>query len=222
MEHPVREGDTLLRPVRSNTPLVQSVLGQLEAAGAEWAPRPLGVDQQRGLEIVSWIPGQAATSAEEVDLIRLVEMVRTLHDVTAMLVDAECVIHDDLQPRNIVLDNRQPVGLIDWEQARPGRRVEDVADLCWSFIEPKPGIDPFELARGWRGVLDSYGLDDRHLLVPTMLSRMQVCYVDIEREAASGSKRHQELADNGDHLAIRSMLGWVLENHRTISNAIAS
>ena len=161
-----------------NTALVLDVLRRVEAAGATWAPRARGIDD--GYEVLSWLDGDTPTDATEIDLDALVRMVRELHDLTAPLaagfVDgAECLIHDDLQPRNVVVRDGRPVGLIDWEQARPGRRIEDVADLCWSFVEPVPGSDPVEIGRRWRGVLDTYGLDDpadRAAIVPTALARM--------------------------------------------------
>jgi Ser/Thr protein kinase RdoA (MazF antagonist) len=221
-DSPRRSGGAVRRPVRPNTMFVQRVLRHLEDAGAPWAPRPLGIDEQ-GLEVVSWIPGETATTGEQVDVLALARIVRELHDVTVDLVDpSECVVHDDLQPRNIVVRSGRPVGLIDWEQARPGRRVEDVANLCWSFIEPRPERDPSEIGRRWRLVIDAYALDDRHLLVPTVLARTDACADAIERCAARGSPRHQTLAARGDHLAIRAMHRWVAQNDRALQSAVTA
>jgi tRNA A-37 threonylcarbamoyl transferase component Bud32 len=219
---PLRRGSTVRCPVRENTAFVQRVLHHLEDAGATWAPRALGIDEQ-GLEVVSWIPGETATTGEQVDVLALAQIVRDLHDLTADLVDgSECVIHDDLQPRNTVVRGGRPIGLIDWEQARPGRRVDDVAHLCWSFIEPTAESDPSEIGRRWRLVIDAYALDDRSLVVPTVLSRMDTCAEDIEREAARGSTRHEALAERGDHLGIRAMHRWVAENERLLQAALAA
>jgi Phosphotransferase enzyme family len=204
---------------------VQRVLRHLEDAGTPWAPRPLGIDEQ-GLEVVSWIPGETATTGEQVDVLALARIVRDLHDLTVDLVglvdSSECVVHDDLQPRNTVVRGGRPVGLIDWEQARPGRRVEDVANLCWSFIEPTPESDPSEIGRRWRLVVDAYALDDRNLLVPTVLARTDVCAEAIERCAARGSPRHQTLAARGDDLAIRAIHRWVAENDRPLQSALTA
>ena len=208
------------RPVRPNTAFVLRVLRHVEATGATWAPRALGIDEH-GLEVVSWIRGETPGSGDEVDVLALARIVRELHDLTEDLVEgSECVIHDDIQPRNAVVQGRRPVGLIDWEQARPGRRVDDVANLCWSFIEPTAGSDPSEISRRWRLVVDAYGLDDRALLVPTVLARMVTCAEDIEREAARGSTRHQSLAERGDHDAIRAMHRWVSEHARLLHRAL--
>ena len=220
VDSPIRRGSTVHRPARGNTEFTQRLLSHLEDSGAGWSPRALGFDEE-GREVVTWIPGEVATSGEEVDMTELARIVRDLHDLTNGLVAGfECVIHDDLQPRNTIVRERRPVGLIDWEQARPGRRVEDVANLCWSFAEPTPDGDREHVAQQWRSVVDAYGLDEREAVVSTVLSRMAVCAEDIEREPARGSARHRALAERGDHLAIGSMRAWVVTNAKFLQSAL--
>jgi len=219
---PIRVGDTVRRPARANSGFVQGVLLHLERAGVAWSPRALGLDEQ-GRETLSWINGTAAASGADVDLAELARMVREFHDRTAGFArDSECVIHDDLQPRNVIVERTHPIGLIDWEQARPGRRVEDVANLCWAFVEPTPGSDPHDIARQWRFIVDAYSLDRPEELVPTVLSRMAVCVDDIERNAAQGSVRHRRLADLGHHDGIRAMHAWTMDHRRLLEGAITS
>jgi aminoglycoside phosphotransferase (APT) family kinase protein len=209
-------GDTVRRSQNENTALVQRVLRRLEAAGVAWAPRHLGIDEEER-EVLSWIPGQRASSGGQIDLFLLAGIVRQLHDLTAGLVEGfECVIHDDLQPRNVVVHDRVPVGLIDWKQARPGRRVEDVAKLCWSFIEPTPERDPVDLGKRWRHLVGEYGLETPDDVVATVLAQTEACAEDIEREAARQSVRHQALANRGDHLALRTMHSWAVANEHAL------
>ena len=222
VDHPLRIGKTVRRARSENTAFVQRVLRLLEDAGAAWAPRGLGIDEL-GREVVSWIPGHTAASGDEIDLIPLAGVVRQLHDLTAAMVDGfECVIHDDLQPRNIVVRDRFPVGLIDWEQARPGRRVDDVAKLCWSFIEPTSDSDPVEIGERWRQLAEASGLETVDVLLSTVLAQVQNCAEDIEREAAGHSVRHQALAARGDHVALRAMHGWVVANERPLRESIGA
>jgi len=221
LDYPLRRGNTVRRPAAANTEFVQRLLLHLEAAGVTWSPRALGLDEQ-GREVVSWLPGCAASVGADVDLAELTRIVRDLHDLTASLVEGSaCVVHDDLQPRNVIVDQTRPVGLIDWEQARPGRRVEDVANLCWSFIEPTPGSDPEEVAQKWRQIVQGYGLDNPEELVPTVLSRMTTCAEDIERNAALGSARHRRLANLGHDRAIRAMHDWTTSHRRSLEAVIA-
>jgi aminoglycoside phosphotransferase (APT) family kinase protein len=207
--------------VRPNTAFVQTVLHRLEQAGVAWSPRALGVDDE-GHEVVSWLDGDTVSTGDDVDLAELTLMVRELHDLTTDLAGGqECVVHDDLQPRNIVIRSGRPVGLIDWEQARPGRRVDDVSSLCWSFTQPCASSDPRSVAKRWRLVVDAYELDDRRTLIPTILERMTTCAVAIERCAAAGSARHRVLLDRGDHEAIREALAWS-DRHRAALERLMS
>ena len=109
MRGPVRVGDTVRRPCGANTEFAGRVLRLLEAERASWAPRFLGIDNE-GREVLTWISGDTATSGNDIDLVLLASMVRQLHDLTAGLVDGfECLIHDDLQPRNVVVRGHVPV-----------------------------------------------------------------------------------------------------------------
>jgi hypothetical protein len=172
VDRPRRIGNTVRRAPGENTAFVQWVLRHLEDEGVAWAPRPLGIDEL-GREVVTWIPGATAASGDEIELVQLARLARQLHDLTVELVDDgfDCVVHDDLQPRNVVIRDRVPAGLIDWEQARPGQRVEDVAKLCWSFVEPTHGCDPVEVGAPWGQLAGAYGLDPSTLSSPRRSSR---------------------------------------------------
>ena len=109
-----------------NTALVQAVLNRLALAEVAWAPRFVGIEH--GDEILSWLPGAPmhdwASAPERLD--GLTVIVRQLHDLTVGWVPGvECVVHDDLQPRNVVVAPDGQLGLIDWEQCRGGHRIED-------------------------------------------------------------------------------------------------
>jgi aminoglycoside phosphotransferase (APT) family kinase protein len=223
VDRPRRIGNTVRRAPRENTALVQRVLRHLEDEGVAWAPRPLGIDEL-GREVVTWIPGATTASGDEIELVQLARLARQLHDLTLELVDDgfDCVVHDDLQPRNVVTRDRVPAGLIDWEQARPGQRVEDVAKLCWSFVEPTPGCDPVEVGARWGQLAGAYGLDPVDALLSTVLVQIHTCAEDIERQAAAGSVRHQALAARGDHVALRAMHTWTASNEQPLQRGISS
>src|SRR6478752_1949254 len=56
----VRSGQTVRRPQRPNSDAIHALLGHLEEAGFDGAPRFLGTDV-RGREVLSYIPGEAVT-----------------------------------------------------------------------------------------------------------------------------------------------------------------
>ena len=85
----VRVGATVRRrpPVRAE--FVRQLLGLLAGAGWSGAPRFLGVDEQ-GREILSflaghvaWEPMQPAEVVSDESLVRVAELVREFHDLTA-------------------------------------------------------------------------------------------------------------------------------------------
>lgn len=217
----VDEPNDVRRPVRANTALVQSVLEQLDKAGTNWAPRFLGVHE--GQEVLTWLPGTPLTSwsSELSRLDDLTRIIRRLHDSTTEIAEgSECLVHDDLQPRNVVVQ-ADFIGLIDWEQLRPGRRVEDVAQLCWSFVPPTVGEGPADIARRWGRVLDVYGLDDRGDVVQTAMSKLTRCVDDIVNHSDRRSHRHQLLRDRGDHHDLAWTFEWLSENQKELARELA-
>ncbi len=216
----VGNGKLVRRAVRPNTALVQAVLDHLAGAGVDWAPRFLGVD--RGQEVLGWVPGVTKDDwrSNPRRLDALAHIVRDFHDRTANLTDAaECIVHDDLQPRNIVIGS-DSLTIIDWEQLRLGRRVEDVSQLCWSFASPTTDDQPEDVGRRWQRVLDAYGLDDRSDVVAVAITKIERCIDDIIGEAQRGSDRHQLLQERGDHHDLQEMLDWLVDHREQLVEAI--
>jgi len=141
-----RIGDTVHRPVGPWTPAVHGLLRHLEAVGYERAPRVLGFDEQ-GREVLSWISGASgpdgwAQVVEDRGLIAFGRVLREYHDAvagyrppsttrwstrTAGPVGDEVICHGDFGPWNMAWRAGQPVGILDWDHARPAPRLHDVA-----------------------------------------------------------------------------------------------
>lgn len=207
------------RPARPNTGLVQEALDHLADAGVGWSPRFIGIEEND--EVLSRLPGRTLDDwwQRPVLLDQLTRVVRRLHDTTTDLApDHECLVHDDLQPRNVVVDEGR-VGLIDWEQLRPGRRVEDVAQLCWAFMDPALGDVDF-VGRQWRRVVDVYGLADRSEVVGVALAKIERCVDDIVRLAGDGSVPHERLLRRGDADDLASLRAWIESNGAALARAI--
>lgn len=73
-------------------------------------------------------------------LAAVARLTRRLHDLTAgtaLAGEAEVACHHDLSPANTVYDVSggwwRPVAFIDWDLAAPGRRLADLAHLCWQY-----------------------------------------------------------------------------------------
>lgn len=168
-----RVGTTVRRSVGPWTPAVHTLLGHVERAGFDGAPRALGFDEQ-GREILSYIEGDVASGAtpaafpDEI-LVPVGRLIRRVHAATAgfTLPDGArwhhppvtdlpglegtpmVVCHNDLSPRNTVLASHsgRPVAFIDWDFASLAPAVWDVAHAAWQFVPLAP--DATCAALGW-------------------------------------------------------------------------
>lgn len=223
----VRVGDTVRRPADPRAAYVRELLQFLERCGWPAAPRYLGVDDQ-GRETLTFIAGEVpwqdpAAMRSNVNLVRVAELVREFHDLTAgtaLAGDTETVCHNDLSPRNTVYRDRRPIAFIDWDIAAPGRRVHDVAHVAWQYLGLGPAVaDLTDTARRLRLVCDAYDLADRPELIDTVLWRQDACWRGIEAEAAAGDPAKRALCDGGIPAIIRSEYAWVAE-HRAALEAV--
>ncbi len=216
MNEVVRVGDTVRRAPAGE--FVHRVLGHLD----EWpgAPRLLGADS-RGREVlefldghVAWEPRQPAAVTSDASLVRVARLVREFHDLTAGLAgDEEVVCHNDLSPKNTVYrdlgEGLRPVAFIDWDGAAPGRRVHDVAHVCWQYLALGPGAEVRAAARGIRLIGDAYGLADRSALVDTVLWWQDRCRRGILADRGPVGER---LRAAGVVEEVRAQHDWVAEH----------
>ncbi len=219
----VRIGDTVRRPAPDRAEFVHRLLGLLADRGFEGAPRLLGVDGQ-GREILTYLPGHVAWQADQPaavtadgSLARLAELVRQLHDLTAgtaLAHGGEVVCHNDLAPRNTVYrpvaGALRPVALLDWDLAAPGRRIDDVAHVCWQFLGLGPSVtDLTEVTRRIAVICDAYGLRHRDRLIETILWWQDRCWRGIERGAQAGQPGARRLRETGAVEEVRAARRWV-------------
>ena len=214
----VRVDDTVRRRAGPWTPAVHALLRYLEAAGFE-APRVLGMDE-RGREILGYIPGEAYAGAEnpvpdrvldEEHLVEAARLLRQYHEVVADFApppDAqwrliaptkhELICHNDWSPWNALFREDRLAVMLDWDLAGPGSRMWDVgtAAACWaSLISEAKLFSLAERAQRLRIFCDAYGLEDRSELLSTIQLRTDYVARFIEARARAGEPGFVTLAN---------------------------
>ncbi|GAB2577755.1 phosphotransferase [Paractinoplanes abujensis] len=149
--HVVRVGDTVRRPLQPWSSSVHELLLHLEQIGFPYAPRFKGIDDE-GREVVTFLDGESgpagwAKVVDERGLVNMARLLREYHDAVrgfhptaeagwaGFEGDGEIVLHGDFGPWNLVWHGVQPVGILDWDYAWPGRPVHDVA-YALEYVAP--------------------------------------------------------------------------------------
>jgi hypothetical protein len=135
----VRVGDTVRRPVKEKSTFVHDVLRHLERRGFDHVPRFLGIDE-KGREILTHISGTVPRQVggfQEEQWLAAARLLRLFHDATVdceLKGEFEVICHGDPGPGNYVLREGMPFALIDFDEAHPGKREEDVGYAAWMWL----------------------------------------------------------------------------------------
>jgi tRNA A-37 threonylcarbamoyl transferase component Bud32 len=173
----VRVGDTVRRPSIHATQSMRDVLVHLEQLGFDAAPRWRGVDD-RGRDVLTFIEGETYSDCRALvwsdgQLAASAGLLRRYHDAVAgstLAGRADVVCHGDFGPWNLIWRDGLPVAIIDFDNAHPGDRLEDIgyalrAHLNLGLVD----LPPSEQARRVARFLGAYPIevDARALLART-------------------------------------------------------
>lgn len=149
--HPIiRVGTTVHRPAGWWTPAVHDLLKHLENVGFNYAPKFLGFDDE-GREVLSYIKGETGSKGNwkpiwqkitnEEGLRKFAKLLRAYHDAVAdytphagsewasstkTLQPGEIICHGDFGVWNIIWQDDNPVGIVDWDMAYPAKPEYDI------------------------------------------------------------------------------------------------
>ena len=243
----VRVGETVRRPVGPWTPAVHDLLNHLTAAGFAGSPRVLGIDDA-DREILEFVPGEVGSLTASQPLppwFRTPESCwsigRWIRDFqlaqTGLVVDpakpwrraagsslgpGQVIVHHDVSPYNTV---RRPDGslvVLDWDFARPGDPIEDLAWAAWRWVplmagrrwhaEYGIGSDADVRQRQERSLgalLDGYGPStrQRRLLREAVAHQMTTHATDLE-DLARTDRAFARLVERGFARAARQDAEW--------------
>jgi Ser/Thr protein kinase RdoA (MazF antagonist) len=201
------------RPCRLNAELVRKLLGRLEQLGLELAPRYLGTDEE-GRETFSYLHGDVPDELDagfgDATIAAAARLIRRFHDATAgtlLAASKEVVCHGDLSPCNTVFRGGVPVALIDFDNAAPGTRLDDLGYGLFLWLNlGTDGPDAVEQARRIRAFCDGYGTAAGPEIVASILSAV-----------ASNIERLQEAGRHADIEWWEAQLAWLDEQGRVLA-----
>lgn len=240
----VRDGIDVLRPSGPQTPALHAYLRALRVAGFDGAPEPVGVDAD-GRERLRYIEGEVPVvpypgwSQTDEALGSVARLLRRLHDAARQfdpdgltwnpaLADpagGTIVVHNDVEPSNVVFRDGSAVALIDVEFAAPGRPIYDLAHLCRLWVPIDAAVDRARVGWGhadWparlRLAADAYGLDaaGRAELLPAIDDALDTLEAAVRRSVASGDPGPRALWDRtgGAERFDRRRRWWALHRRR--------
>lgn len=156
------------------------LLSHLDAAGVCGVPEPLAITEDQR-EVLSFGEGTVPVYPmpewvrEDTTLESSARLLRQVHDVTAGLdiqgpwrspvrEPAEVICHNDFAPYNLVFDDDNVVGVIDWDFASPGPRLWDIAYLAYRIAplssgDRRDGFTDEERRHRLQCLLAAYGCD---------------------------------------------------------------
>ncbi len=155
----VRVGDTVRRPRSAGHEVVEGLLEHLQKVGFDRAPRLLGIDEH-DRQILDYVEGHTYVTPpwQQNDqhnaeaLGQIAGLLRRLHDATSkyrppvnarpkrpLPIAGQIWTHGDVGYPNIVYQQDDIVGLIDWEFAAPAHPCCDLAGLIATAARaPRP------------------------------------------------------------------------------------
>jgi len=201
-----RSGDTILRNAGPWTPTVHRYLDYLAVAGIDWAPRAIGIEDQR--ERLSFVEGDVPLYPlpiwvwDDSVLEEGARRLRELHDASIGFaldgaiwqapakVPAEVICHNDFAPHNLAFTDGAIVGAIDFDMCSPGPRLWDIAYFATRVVplteatpEDAPGMD--DARRRVELILRAYGSDEtwRDVLRVAIIRLHDLAQMSIEKAA---------------------------------------
>lgn len=241
-----RAGDTVRRPQRATSPATAALLAHLERVGFDGSPRYLGIDE-RGREVLSYIPGQAACvpyadwMLTDAALVSVAELLRTYHDAVASFdpygyqwppsvparFQGGVVCHNDPNLDNVIFVDGRAVALIDFDLAGPGSRAWDLACSArlWAPLR-NPRDAPAQL-RG-RGLArlalfaDAYGAteEERETMVEAFVACHDWCYAIVGQALAFGHEVFGAYWCGGGCHRARRTNRWLAGHGRELRTAL--
>ncbi|MBA3236986.1 MAG: aminoglycoside phosphotransferase family protein [Parachlamydiaceae bacterium] len=247
MDNVIRIGNTIHRKTGIWAQQIHKFLRYLHDQGFHSVPEPFGFDKE-GREILSFVEGVTfdyplSEKARSMSvLLSSAKLLRAYHDVSVNFLNLdtsnnwmfpsrepqEVICHNDFAHYNIVFQEEQAIGIIDFDTAHPGPRKWDIAYALYRFapFTSKDNEDGFgniedQTSRA-RLFCQTYGLpkEDRAEIANLMIERLQALIDFLIKSAYEGDKKYELNFQAGHHIRYMKDLEYIKSNKLAIYNRL--
>ncbi|AJR05493.1 aminoglycoside phosphotransferase family protein [Photobacterium gaetbulicola] len=244
----VKMNKDVRRPASEWTETVHKVLRLIRGNGFKKVPEPKALDGS-GFETVSFIEGEVSNyplsenARSENALITAAKLLREFHDASRKVLSAlddeccwmlparkpiEVLCHGDYAPYNVVLNENEAIGIIDFDTLHPGPVIWDVcyAIYRWAPIKNPNNPDSIgdineQITRA-KIFCDAYGLDyeSRKMIPSMMVDRLTALVNFMLDQAGEGDEDFESNLSEGHHIAYLNDIEYIKQHEEQIISGI--